>query len=393
MLWLVLSASLARAQEPSEAPRILLLVDDQAEALKVRLQAELAALGFLVVVADEPMLVTSRENLELAARKADAVAALRVRPSTRGVEVWVTDRVTGKTVLREVVLSDASSSHAEQAALVSVGAVELLRASLLEVESKLPSRGEIETPAAMRALARDTLAGAQLPAVSTPVPTPVPAPIPPAFLPRPATAVLGPSPESPVWVRRLPGPPLGFAHPSAISRWWISGGVGALVSSGAGASPNVLLGVSWLPVEHFDVGLDFVLPTWPSFVDDGQDQSAVRVSLFGLGADVVFLERTSTFNAQLGVGVAAAWLNLDGTTVPPNIGRAANLVTALPYLRARAHYRTSPATRLVLDTRVGVAWPRPVIRFAGREVASWGRPMGMLGLRFDIGVGPAKPDK
>ena len=43
-----------------------------------------------------------------------------------------------------------------------------------------------------------------------------------------------------------------------------------------------------------------------------------------------------------------------------------------------------PSLRLRLGGVVGVLLPRPVIRFAGRKVASWGRPLGMGVLTLEV---------
>ncbi len=62
------------------------------------------------------------------------------RPSERGVEIWIADRVTGKTVLRE--MADDGGTPDRDAAL-ALRAVELLRASLLEVGLPAPPPGEV----------------------------------------------------------------------------------------------------------------------------------------------------------------------------------------------------------------------------------------------------------
>jgi hypothetical protein len=112
----------------AHAEKILLVDDADTRPVGVRLRAELVSLGFEVELALAPEVEPSRASLEQAAREAGAVAALRVRASRAGVEVWVMDRVTSKTVLREVVFTGGDDEG-----LVAVRAVELLRASLLEV--------------------------------------------------------------------------------------------------------------------------------------------------------------------------------------------------------------------------------------------------------------------
>ena len=75
----------------ASADTILLVEDEDTARFAKRVRAELKALGFDVEVMraeGEP----TRESLEVSARTAGAVAALRVRTSRQGVEVWVMDR-------------------------------------------------------------------------------------------------------------------------------------------------------------------------------------------------------------------------------------------------------------------------------------------------------------
>src|ERR1035437_9780285 len=96
-----------------------------------RLRAELGAMGFDLVemLADDG--APARAALEENARSLGAIAAVRLVPSGGGVEVWIVDRVTGKTVLREIVRPEGPSGEAD--AMVAMRAVELLRASLLAI--------------------------------------------------------------------------------------------------------------------------------------------------------------------------------------------------------------------------------------------------------------------
>src|SRR5262249_27000792 len=79
------------------------------------------------------------------ARNVGAVAAIRLVPSGAGVEVWVTDRVTGKTIVRDLATPSGDA--------VALGAVELLRASFMELHADVPHRGEVAPTPQVKALA------------------------------------------------------------------------------------------------------------------------------------------------------------------------------------------------------------------------------------------------
>ena len=68
----------------------------------------------------------------------------------RGHRSVVADRITGKTVIRELMGPTGADAEPDD---VAVGAVELLRASLMELHSPNPPRGEAEAPQVVRDLA------------------------------------------------------------------------------------------------------------------------------------------------------------------------------------------------------------------------------------------------
>src|SRR5262249_5220500 len=139
----------ARADEAiDEAASTIVVVCGPGDHFGLRVIAELEALGFRALIIDPLDEAASRASLEATARKAGAIAAIRAVPSARGVEVWIADRVTGKTVLREVA-SDDGALDGEGA--LALRAVELLRASLLEVALPAPPPGEVPATPEIRA--------------------------------------------------------------------------------------------------------------------------------------------------------------------------------------------------------------------------------------------------
>lgn len=118
---------------PAEQATTILLLDarsdgaQQREAL-VRVSAELRAAGFRVVFVERGARpVKDALTDALAAQGALAAISLEELGEGRGVEVWVNDRATGKLSIRKLESS-------EPASVLAVRAVELLRASLLELK-------------------------------------------------------------------------------------------------------------------------------------------------------------------------------------------------------------------------------------------------------------------
>jgi hypothetical protein len=102
------------------------------EALN-RIRGELAAEGFDVVVVDASRETDLESTFGDAAADSGSLATigLSVDEGTHIAELRVVDRATNKTVLRRAPVIDAKTPHAAE--VLSIRAVELLRASLLEL--------------------------------------------------------------------------------------------------------------------------------------------------------------------------------------------------------------------------------------------------------------------
>ena len=104
----------------------------------VRLKGELISAGFETEIVDGGTPAgseagDSRARLEqLAVRRgADAVVAIIGDLSPDSVEVWVIDKVTGKSVVRRVPFEPAAARASET---LAIRAIELLRSSFLEID-------------------------------------------------------------------------------------------------------------------------------------------------------------------------------------------------------------------------------------------------------------------
>ncbi|MGC4068029.1 MAG: hypothetical protein QM784_25950 [Polyangiaceae bacterium] len=143
-------ARLAVAQGQGEAPKVLVTVDSGEEALTTRLCQEMEALGLTVIVGDD--VAEGASALETEARRRDAIAAVRVLDTRSGtVEMTIIDRATGKTVQRRLVIATPSDPAAAE--LIAVRTVELLRASLMELHSSHPARGDVPITTRVQAMA------------------------------------------------------------------------------------------------------------------------------------------------------------------------------------------------------------------------------------------------
>jgi hypothetical protein len=326
-------------------PRVALVTADPTSTTATRLGAELRGLGIEVVVVpvDETQPL-GRAALEQLARTDGAFAAVRVIRAAQEVEVWIADRVTGKTVVREVRAGAGDPGSRDDT--IALGTVELLRASLLEVtvEPETP-HGEVPPPAAVTRLVA---------VPRKPLPQVTRTPEPPVF-----GLSLGPAMDAGLG-------PLGFGPSLAleVGARWQSETAWGLEALGAIPLRSVTVeranpGSAELRLYRAALGVTWTAPRRPV------------VPVVGLGLALVHLESAQVKpNQDYQADTAGAW------AVAPRLG--AGLGVALGrYLRLRG------------DVGLLVA-PRPItVRFPQasgglEEVARWGQPGVTASLALEV---------
>jgi hypothetical protein len=153
LLAVLASGARAAAEPPPAPPKVILLRPPAApphvgEAL-VRLRGELTAEGFNAEVIELDLGPDVRAALDRLALTATATAIVAVVAGDVPVsaELWVVDRVTGKTVVRRVRADPTAATRIAE--VLSVRAAELLRASFLELAiTSHPSADTVDAPVA-----------------------------------------------------------------------------------------------------------------------------------------------------------------------------------------------------------------------------------------------------
>ncbi len=323
------STAVARAQESD--PALIVIVGEHGAPFGLRLAAELEVLGFRAAIVDPTAEPASRGSLEAAAREAGAIAAIRAVPSEHGVEIWLTDRVTGKTLLRE--LTDAGPDEGAAA----LRTVELLRASLAEVALAQPTRGEVPEPAGLR----ERL---ELPAPDA----------------QPAEAL-------------APALHVGMAPGVALS----PGGFAAAATLG--------LGLDWMPSDHVGLVALGVLPITGARASAAEGTAELSSFVAGAGLRVAFASPTSRWAPSIDAGFAAVWIRAAATASAGYSATEASSSTGAAFLRAGLGVALGSRLRLRADVLAASVGRGVTVRFAGREVATWGEPLVVPSLGAELG--------
>jgi hypothetical protein len=288
------------------------------EAIVRQLRAELSALGFEVLAPEAP----AEDDDEIWADDLGAVAAIRV-VEHEALEIRIVDRVAGKSVRRRVAIPQPHTE--EDARIVAMRAIELLRASLREPQ--------------------------EVPVASPPPPTPS-----------------TPSPTR-------PAAPRFFIHLAPA----VAGSPGGL-----GPSLHALLGLRWMPHPHLGLAIQALAPTVGTVADGPEGTARIHTALVLVGMHVAFVSPSARWQPDAGVGIGPAFLRMRGSAAPA-YGDATDVVTCAAFAaRLGLAVAVHPRVRLRLDGHIGALVPRPLVRFAGRTVADWGRPFGIGVLGVEI---------
>lgn len=328
----------------NEPAAIFTVVANADDRFGRRVLAELSSLGFLAVRVDPGDGATSRLTLETAARQTGALAAIRAVPSGLGVEVWIADRVTGKTVLREIQL-DRDAIDPEAA--LAIRAVELLRASLLEASLPVPPRGEVIAPA----IVRNTF----------------------------SVVYAAPFPVQPI-VQRIVAPPL------RPPKWRVSVGAG-VIGGPSGVDPMATLdvGMSWLPFERFGFILDAQLPLSRPRLEGKPGSADVAVFLAGGGIRIVFTSPESRWAPSLDTGLYAVSVGARGSANQGYTAHDVEVWTAAPFVRAGFAFAAHPMLRLRADVLLSVTLQTVSLELSGEPTATFGQPIFGLSAGVDFG--------
>jgi hypothetical protein len=319
---------------PAFAQRIVLIRPKTADPALLqafgRLQGELMTYDFEVIVVDAEDVEPSPRKLASVAEQARAVASVSLVRSDglATADVWISDRVTGKTTMRTI----ATSEEREASSVLAVRAVDLLRASLRE----FPPEG------------------------------------------RPPPDVVGAAPErAPRHVREW------AAAKTSRQPWSVEVGIvvqTTFSSLGSMFGPGILLG--YAPSDRLGVALGFQGPLTGA-------QASVDGASVSLRCEQTFAEvRYRPFfgagwSAEAALAVGAHHLAAEGAAEPPLAGRSDSAWTALGALGTGFELKLAGSVALLAFARGVLLAPRPVIRVAESSIP-YGRPSLQAGANLRV---------
>jgi len=319
----------AQPNEPRDHRRVLLLTDTPGDPFMGRIRAEVASLGLEVVVRPP------RGPIEASARAERATVAIRMLSSRNGVEVWMADETSGRSLLRQVIVDETKGGPNQN--LIALQTAELLRTSLFTHAP--PERGSVTSP-------------------------------PP-----------GPAPE-PVIIRTAPPPPSGESA--------LASNLGLLYSAGgAGPAWQASLSFQHLWTRRLGMALVVSAPVQRGTMRGREGAADVGAVIAGAEAIARFgFERRRVFlTTGLGAGfvavVATGHPSQDGTA--PLVGDSSTAYTALGYARASIGWKLATWLAVGMSGLAGTTIAPVHVRFAGSDAGDWGMPVLGAALFAQIG--------
>lgn len=325
---IALPPATARAQPaaPREHRRVLLLVDTPGDPFMGRIRAEIASLGLEVVVR------APQGPIETSARAERAVAAIRMLPSRNGIEVWMADETSGRSLLRQAIVDETKGGPNQN--LIALQTAELLRTSLF--------------------------------------------PRPPAESVKPAT--VSPAP-APVIIQIAPPPSSGESG--------FASGIGFLYSAGgAGPAWQAWLSFQRLWSRRFGMALTVSAPIHRGTMS-GREGTA-DIGAFVAGAEAIARLTSERRRLFLTAGLGAAFVTLLATGHPiPDGGvqlmsDSSTAYTGAGYARLTLGWKLSSWLALGMNGLAGTTVARVHVRFAGSDAGDWGVPLLGAGLFGEI---------
>jgi hypothetical protein len=324
LLTVGIATAIARGDEATRPLVALLRPDPPDPALGemfVRIEGELDAAGFdVTIVARAPDEAPQAAIERASATHAPAAVIGVFAGSLGGMELWVVDRLTGRSVVRHLNASGESGTRASE--ILAIRAAEQLSASLIDLD----------------------------------------------LAPKPAKAV-APLPNA-----AAPGPVLGSERPAERSHFRAELGVGSLFSfGGAGPTATPVGRLSWAALPSWEIRMTGAgLGTRSSIASPSGSATFSQDLLLVEGVFSPSKPDVLGFRASLGVGTLHVGVEGHGS------GSVQGLDTSIWAAAVDAGvglcYRRAAGMGFALEGHAVFATPYPVVRLLDETQATMGRP-------------------
>jgi hypothetical protein len=161
------------------------------------------------------------------------------------------------------------------------------------------------------------------------------------------------------------------------------GGGGAYSSGGVGAIALLDLSFTWALSSRFSAALDGALTPARTKLRGPEGEANVAWYLAGASLRFCATNPMAPIRFHSGFGAWVAVMSLSGQASTPFVNTRAELVSVIPHIDLGLRFSLTPRLGLGLGLSGGVSAPAASIRFADRQVATWGRPLWLGSLALE----------
>jgi hypothetical protein len=323
----------ARGDQPT-GPMVVLLRPDPPDPdlgqMFVRLEGELRAAGFDVTIVARAPDEAAPVAIERASESHAPAAIIGVfGGSLAGMELWVADRITGRSVVRHLNASGESGTRVSE--ILAIRAAEQLRASLIDLDlAPKPAHG-----------AADAEPGAK-------------------------PAEVGPGTAH--------GPTLGVERPAERSRFRAELGIGSLFSfEGAGPTVTPVGRLSWSALPFWDLRMTGAGLGSRSSIASPSGQATFSQDLL-LVESVFSPSKPGELGLRASLGVGTLHVGVEGRGSASVQGLDTSTWVAAVDAGVGLCYRRATGMGFAVEGHAVFADPYPVVRILDEAQATMGRP-------------------
>jgi hypothetical protein len=262
--------------------------------------------------------------MEQLAKQEHTELGLVMMEAGAGVELWVLDPSTGKSTFREVILSLYDPHDAPE--VIALRVMETFRATLLDLEHAPPRPPEPKAVVEVE----------------------------PAATPKPERFTLA------------------------------LGGGGAYSTGGLGAAAHLDTSLAWAANPQFSLVADAMLTPAATKLHGPEGEATVNWYLAGLSLRFHATGPGSLLRFRSGAGVWLAVMSLGGQAAATYVSTPSQFTAAIPHLDLGLRLGVTNRLGLAFGVSGGVSAPGASIRFANRQVATWGRPLWLASLSLEV---------
>jgi hypothetical protein len=184
----------------------------------------------------------------------------------------------------------------------------------------------------------------------------------------------------------VPAPPavreLVRAEPSRFSLRLSVAGYRSAPATGA----ELGLAASAAALPRLRLGVDAFVPLTRPALTGPEGRAELALSLVGAFVEASLTDPAARADVMLGGGAWLGLLTLHGGADSPYVGGSVQVATLVPHLDLAGRARISRRIAFLARASGALSTPKVNVRFAGRDVATWGQPFVLGTMMLEVGL-------